>query len=76
MIPMRDGIKLHTIVYSPVNAISEEPILLQRTPYGAFNAPIVNDSAISVENFGSNYGPVYESWLFYRLPGYSWQIQK
>jgi uncharacterized protein len=35
MIPMRDGIKLHTVIYSPVNARGALPILYQRTPYSA-----------------------------------------
>ena len=34
MIPMRDGIKLHTVVLIPTSA-SHAPILLTRTPYGA-----------------------------------------
>ena len=32
-IEMRDGIKLHTVVYSPKDTSVEFPILLQRTPY-------------------------------------------
>ena len=32
-IPMRDGIKLRTHVYSPTDAPGDRPILLQRTPY-------------------------------------------
>ena len=35
MIPMRDGIKLFTTVFTPDNAASPVPILIQRTPYGA-----------------------------------------
>ena len=35
MIPMRDGTKLYTIVFSPVNASKPVPVLMQRTPYGA-----------------------------------------
>lgn len=35
MIPMRDGIKLYTVIFSPINAIKPVPLLLQRTPYGA-----------------------------------------
>ena len=35
MIPMRDGVKLFTVILSPVNAKKSVPILLQRTPYGA-----------------------------------------
>ncbi len=36
MIPMRDGVKLHTVVLVPKGAKSA-PILLTRTPYGADN---------------------------------------
>jgi putative CocE/NonD family hydrolase len=35
MIPMRDGVKLHTVIYSPVEVRGELPILFQRTPYSA-----------------------------------------
>lgn len=35
MIPMRDGVKLFTIILTPVNASADVPILMQRTPYGA-----------------------------------------
>jgi hypothetical protein len=35
MIPMRDGIKLHTVMFQPNNALEKLPILLSRTPYGA-----------------------------------------
>jgi putative CocE/NonD family hydrolase len=35
MIPMRDGVKLCTIVYSPRDTSIEYPILLNRTPYSA-----------------------------------------
>jgi putative CocE/NonD family hydrolase len=34
MIPMRDGVKLHTEIYSPRNAEGALPILMNRTPYG------------------------------------------
>jgi uncharacterized protein len=34
MITMRDGIKLHTEIYTPKNAIEPLPILFNRTPYG------------------------------------------
>ena len=35
-IPMRDGIKLHTTIYSPKDTSSEKyPILMQRTPYSS-----------------------------------------
>jgi putative CocE/NonD family hydrolase len=34
-ITMRDGIKLHTTIYSPKDTSQEYPILLQRTPYSS-----------------------------------------
>jgi putative CocE/NonD family hydrolase len=34
MIPMRDGAKLHTLIYSPKGAQGALPILFLRTPYG------------------------------------------
>lgn len=35
MIPMRDGVKLFTVIMTPVGNAKPLPILLQRTPYGA-----------------------------------------
>jgi len=35
MIPARDGIKLHTVIFTPGDASGPLPILLERTPYGA-----------------------------------------
>jgi putative CocE/NonD family hydrolase len=52
MIPMRDGIKLFTVVVAPVQNIKPYPFLLQRTPYGA-DIPIPDDSAISVNKMGN-----------------------
>jgi hypothetical protein len=40
MIPMRDGVKLNTVVFSPRNALAPLPFLLMRTPYGAPASPI------------------------------------
>lgn len=34
-IPMRDGIKLHTTIYSPKDTSKKYPILMQRTPYSS-----------------------------------------
>ncbi|EPR67794.1 Glutaryl-7-ACA acylase [Cyclobacterium qasimii M12-11B] len=34
-IPMRDGVNLHTVVYSPKDKSKPYPILMQRTPYSA-----------------------------------------
>ncbi len=34
MIPMRDGVKLHTEIYAPRNSSENLPIIFERTPYG------------------------------------------
>ena len=34
MIPMRDGVKLHTEIYVPRNSGQPAPFLMERTPYG------------------------------------------
>jgi cephalosporin-C deacetylase-like acetyl esterase len=34
MIPMRDGVKLHTVVFTPKQQIGKLPFLYSRTPYG------------------------------------------
>lgn len=46
MIPMRDGIKLFTVIMSPVGNNKPLPILITRTPYGA-DLPIKEDSAMN-----------------------------
>src|SRR5215813_14343312 len=35
MVPMRDGVRLYTQIYSPAQTAEKLPILLLRTPYGA-----------------------------------------
>jgi predicted acyl esterase len=34
-VAMRDGVKLHTVVYQPKDRSQRYPILLSRTPYSA-----------------------------------------
>jgi putative CocE/NonD family hydrolase len=57
MIPMRDGVRLQTVILSPKDANTPLPILLRRTPYGVFTkeqvdrglpAAIAAESRISV----------------------------
>ncbi|XLS31007.1 CocE/NonD family hydrolase [Flavobacteriaceae bacterium M23B6Z8] len=48
-IKMRDGIHLHTTIYSPKDTSKEYPILLQRTPYSC--------RPYGEENFRSKIGP-------------------
>ncbi len=35
MIPMRDGVSLHTTIYAPRDTVTLHPILMTRTPYGS-----------------------------------------
>ncbi|MEO7049626.1 MAG: CocE/NonD family hydrolase, partial [Ferruginibacter sp.] len=49
MIPMRDGIKLYTVVLTPVNSKIPLPLLIQRTPYGA--------------DLSDNYDPLKDSYI-------------
>ena len=35
MVPMRDGVKVFTVIMTPVGATQALPIMIQRTPYGA-----------------------------------------
>jgi uncharacterized protein len=37
MVPMRDGVKLYTQIYTPTRATEQYPILFLRTPYGIGN---------------------------------------
>ena len=45
MIPMRDGIKLYTVIFTPKESTVPLPILIQRTPYGASVNAEYNSSA-------------------------------
>ncbi|MFC2123900.1 CocE/NonD family hydrolase [Bacteroidota bacterium] len=61
-IPMRDGIKLFTQIYSPVDNTREYPILLFRTPYS------VKPYGTEKENYSTRLGPtpryVEEGFIF------------
>jgi putative CocE/NonD family hydrolase len=46
MIPMRDGVKLHTVILKPADIAAPLPFLIQRTPYGV--------EGTSRESFSSN----------------------
>src|SRR5262249_49089502 len=39
MIPMRDGVKLYTVIYRPRRQSEDLPFLLFRTPYGIYSGP-------------------------------------
>jgi putative CocE/NonD family hydrolase len=52
MIPMRDGVKLYTVILSPVDAKKALPVLIQRTPYGA-SIPIPDDTTFDAKKMNS-----------------------
>jgi putative CocE/NonD family hydrolase len=54
MIPMRDGMKLFTVILYPVNFQKPAPILIERTPYGA-DIPLKEDSTVSIDKFPGYY---------------------
>lgn len=61
MIPMRDGIKIYTAVYSPKDA-QKSPILVTRTPYGCA--------------YGKDYeGKMWGAWRRYAKEGYIFVFQ-
>jgi putative CocE/NonD family hydrolase len=55
MIPMRDGVKLHTIIYAPKSHSGPLPILFQRTPYGIDNTYRAFPSGILKEVIDDGY---------------------
>src|SRR5438045_3925487 len=64
MIPMRDGVKLYTVIISPVTVNKPEPIPITRTPYGA-SFPGPDDEAVSITptNF-NNYLLAWGGYIF------------
>src|ERR1700712_1303489 len=63
MIPMRDGVKLFTVILAPADAKKTVPVLIQRTPYGA-DIPIPDDSTFKTSLLGSNYILAREGYIF------------
>src|SRR5688572_21786482 len=66
MIPMRDGVKLYTIIVRPRQAAGPQPILLLRTPYDAGGRM----AATHRTRMQAMLGPAYAE-----LPGYIWVFQ-
>ena len=53
-IPMRDGIELFTVVYTPKDKDSDFPILMNRTCYNASNyKDITNDDKVLSKSYRS-----------------------
>src|SRR5205085_11148890 len=53
MIPMRDGVRLHTVILVPKGA-KRAPILLTRTPYDA--------TALTSHSYSSHLGPILQGY--------------
>ncbi len=63
MIPMRDGVKLYTVILSPVTK-TPEPFLITRTPYGA-GFPIPDDTVVTItSNNFNNYLLAWSGYIF------------
>ena len=60
MIPMRDGVKLYTVVLSPVNNKKPLPILIRRTPYSA-DFP---DTVVQASKFNGSSNMAKEGYIF------------
>jgi len=54
MVPMRDGVRLYTLVLTPKRTTGPAPILLERTPYDATRALSTSSTRLSVTS-GSKY---------------------
>lgn len=63
MIPMRDSVKLYTVIVSPDNQQSDLPILIWRTPYGA-DKQMRQDTLISSSAFGYFSNLAREGYIF------------
>ncbi len=66
MVPMRDGVKLHTLVFAPKGARSSLPILFLRTPYGIDNRTGMLQTSLK---------ELADDGYHLRLPGHPGEIQ-
>jgi predicted acyl esterase len=67
MIPMRDGVRLYTQIYTPTNASEKLPILLLRTPYGA--------GPFNPQRIAAALPELMAGWLHRRLARHSRAVQ-
>lgn len=59
MIPMRDGVKLHTQIYTPLEGSGPFPFLIERTPYG-----IAQDSHGATPKLGAYQAMIPDGYIF------------
>lgn len=60
MISMRDGIRLHTVIFTPVDQKEALPLLLERTPYGVNGYPSPEKNTYVKEMAEEGYIFVYQ----------------
>ncbi len=60
LIPMRDGIRLNTVIYSPQKVQSPLPILFLRTPYGVSDTPSPNKQDYTLDMAREGYIFVFQ----------------
>ncbi|MDN3658599.1 CocE/NonD family hydrolase [Ferruginibacter paludis] len=63
MIPMRDGVKLFTVVLAPTQEMAPGPFLIKRTPYGA-DFPLPENAIIPVKKMGSFQPMAEDGYIF------------
>jgi uncharacterized protein len=63
MIPMRDGVKLYTVILTPVAAKQTSPILVERTPYGA-SMPYPDDTVVTIPRASTFRNMAEEGYIF------------
>jgi len=54
MVPMRDGVKLHTVIFTPKDRAGVLPILFERTPYGVALDPAQSGTDSAWSRFLAN----------------------
>jgi putative CocE/NonD family hydrolase len=64
MIPMRDGVKLYTVILTPVDIKEELPILIQRTPYGANSGLPEDNNTFSPTSGFAYYNMSQDGYIF------------
>jgi putative CocE/NonD family hydrolase len=62
-VPMRDGIKLFTVVLIPKDCNRQVPVLIERTPYGS-DFDLEGDSTLSAESLGAMQSMAEEGYIF------------
>jgi uncharacterized protein len=60
MIPMRDGVKLHTVIFSPKVQSEKLPFLMSRTPYGVNKYPSPEKNGYIKDMAGDGYFFVFQ----------------